>query len=259
MQSPRRPNQGLTTVPPRRALPRPPSPPSSPPPSLPPRRGLGPLIAGMLALGCIAGALIVALALRNFGDRLGQAADAANPANIVKTILPAATPTIVARPPAILQVRAVADLSTVSSYMSTIVEAQKARVGNVIVERLLLVACGRIKAGIDLSKLREEDVQVSADGKTVTVRLPKAELQDVYLIDDSTQPCTTRVYDRTNLIVLSPTLELEGQAREQAVKALREMAIQSGLLRDASRNARAIIERVLLAAGFEKVEFIDAP
>lgn len=258
MQPPRRPNPALTTVPPRQALPRPSSP-SPPPPPLPPRRGLGPLIAGMLALGCIAGALIVALALRNFGDRLGQAADAANPANIIKTVLPAATPTIVARPPAILQVRAVADLSTVSSYMSTIVEAQKARVGNVIVERLLLVACGRIKAGIDLSKLREEDVQVSADGKTVTVRLPKSELQDVYLIDDSTQPCTTRVYDRTNLIVLPPTLELEGQAREQAIKALREMAIQSGLLRDASRNARAIIERVLLAAGFEKVEFVELP
>ena len=37
------------------------------------------------------------------------------------------------------------------------------------------------------------------------------------------------------------------------------MLVTSGLLRDASRNARAIIERVLLAAGFEKVEFVDVP
>ncbi len=205
--------------------------------------------------------MILALALRDFGGAVtgsfGSLLGAANPANIVRTAMPAATPTIIAKPPVVLQVRAIADLSTVTSYMSTVVEAQKARVGNVIVERLLLVACGRVKAGIDLSKLRDEDLQISPDGKTVTVRLPKAELQDVYLIDDSTQPCTTRVYDRTNLIILSPTLELEGQAREQAVKAVREMAIQSGMLREANRNARAIIERVLLAAGFEKVVFVE--
>lgn len=239
---------------------RPVSPPPPPPPP-PPKRAAGPFIAAILSLGCIASALILAMALRDFGGSLtgsfGSLLGAANPANIVRTAMPAATPTIITKPPVILQVRAIADLSTVTSYMSTVVEAQKARVGNVIVERLLLVACGRVKAGIDLSKLREEDLQVSSDGKTVTVRLPKAELQDVYLIDDSTQPCTTRVYDRTNLIVLSPTLELEGQAREQAVKALREMAIQSGMLREATRNARAIIERVLLAAGFEKIIFIE--
>jgi hypothetical protein len=242
MQSPRRPNTQPRIAPPSQPQ---------------PRAKLLSLFVLLLGLSCIIGALIMAFALRTMGERVGSAIDAANPANLFKTALPAATPTLIARPSAIHQIRAIADLSTVSSYMSTVVEAQKARVGNVIVERLLLVACGRVKAGIDLSKLREDDVKVSPDGKTVTVTLPQAEFQDIYLIDDSSQPCTTRVYDRTNLVVLSPTLELEGQARERAVQSLREMAVQTGMLRDANRNARVIIERVLLAAGFEKVVFVE--
>jgi len=153
------------------------------------------------------------------------------------------TPTIVVRPPVIRQVQALADLTTVSTLMSTIVDVQQARVGNVIYEKLILIACGRVKAGVDLSKLREQDVTASPDGMTVTVQLPRAELLDAYLIDDSTQPCTTRVYDRTNLILIPETKELESQAREAAVKAIREMALQSGTLTEADRNARIIIER----------------
>jgi hypothetical protein len=50
---------------------------------------------------------------------------------------------------------------------------------------------------------------------------------------------------------------MEGQAREEAVKAIRDMAVQSGMLTEADRNARAVIERVLLLAGYEKVVFVD--
>lgn len=165
------------------------------------------------------------------------------------------TPTIVVRPPAINQVRALADLTTSSLLMSTIVEANQARVGNIVHEKLVLLACGRVKAGIDLSKLKDADVKSSPDGVTVTVRMPKAEILDAYLIDDSNQPCTTRVYDRTNLILLPATKDLESQAREQAVKAIRETALQSGVLGEAERNAQTVIERVLLLAGYEVVVF----
>lgn len=223
------------------------------PPSQPtraPRAGLaGPII--------IAAALIFAAIY--FVTGMQEAAQRANPVNMIATVLPQATPTIIARPPAIVQIRALAELSTVATTMSTVVEASKPRVQGVVAERLLLIACGRVKAGVDLSKLRTEDVVVSPNGKTVSVRLPKAELQDVYLIDDSTQPCTTRVYDRTNLIVLAETKELEGQAREEGIKAIRAMALQSGILKDADRNARVAIDRVLGAAGFETVEFVDTP
>ena len=214
------------------------------------------LAGGLLAVAMIGAALIIASAIQNTGRSLSSSLDSASPSNFVATVMAPVTPTIVVRPPVIRQVQALADLTTVSTLMSTIVDVQQARVGNVIYEKLILIACGRVKAGVDLSKLREQDVTASPDGMTVTVQLPRAELLDAYLIDDSTQPCTTRVYDRTNLILIPETKELESQAREAAVKAIREMALQSGTLTEADRNARIIIERVLLLAGYQKVVFV---
>ncbi len=232
-----------------------PPPANAPPPGFTP--SLGCLIgAGIVALAFVIGALLISAAVRDAGNRVANVGDGMNPANIVATLVPAATPTIIVRPPAVLQVRAISELASAQSLMSTVVEVEKARVGNVIYEKLVLIACGRVKAGIDLTQLKESDVTVSDDGKTVRVNMPKAQLLDAYLIDDSTQPCTTKVYDRTNLILLEETKELEGQAREKALEAIRQTATQSGLLSDAERNARIAIERILLNAGYEKVEFV---
>jgi hypothetical protein len=209
--------------------------------------------AGIIAVGIVAAAAIVSGALLN----VGSAIDSANPGKIAGTAFAPATATVLVRPPAITEIRALADLTTASTTLSTIAEAQQARVGNILYERLILIACGRVKAGVDLARLQEQDVRVSADRRKVTIRLPQAELLDTYLIDDSTQPCHTRVYDRTNLILLPSSKDLEGQARELALKAMRETAVQAGVLKDADRNARIVIERVLKAAGYETVEFVE--
>jgi hypothetical protein len=220
--------------------------------------GLGCLIgAGIIATAMLIAGVLVAFALRDSANRVSQTVDALNPGNVVATLIPPVTPTIVVRPPAVLTVRAISDLATAQSLLSTVVEAEKARVGNVIYERLILIACGRVKAGIDLTQLKDSDVTETDDGKTVRVRLPEAVLLDTYLIDDSTQPCTTKVYDRTNLLIIPETQELEGQAREQALEAIRATAMQSGILSDARRNAEIAIERILLNAGYDKVEFVE--
>jgi hypothetical protein len=214
-------------------------------------------VAGILGAALVASVWIISTTLRDGFSFLGNKATELNPVNVIATVLPPVTPTIVVRPPAIRQVQALADLTTVSAMMSTVVEAEQARVGDLVVEKLLLIACGKANAGVDLSKLSDDDLAISEDGRTVTIRLPKAELKDIFLIDDSTQPCTTKVYDRTNLLVIPETKELEGQAREKALQAIRDTAIQSGILSDANKNARIVIERVLLLAGYERVVFVE--
>jgi hypothetical protein len=218
------------------------------------------VVAGILGLALVASALIVASALRDGFTLFNTAAEKVienNPANVIATALPPPTPTIVVRPPTLRQVKSLAGLTTLSAMMSTVVEANVQRVGSLVNERLLLVACGKVNAGVDLSQITEDDIALSADGKTVTVRLPRSEITDVFLIDDSKQPCTTKVYDRTNLIVLPETKELEGQAREKAVQAIRDTAIQSGLLDEANKNARNVVEKMLLLLGYEKVVFVE--
>ena len=229
-------------------------------PPKPARRGLPTgcyVMIGLALVAMVSATIIIAGAVREASQTGQRIADQVNPVNAVNTALAPQTPTVIVRPPAINQVKALADLTTSSVLMSTIVEAEQARIGKIVYEKLVLLACGRVKAGIDLSKLKESDVQGSPDGITVTIRLPKPEIFDAYLIDDSTQPCTTRVYDRTNLILLPAAKDLESQAREQAVNAIRDTAIQSGVLEDADRNARVIIERMLLMAGYKSVEFAD--
>ena len=214
-------------------------------------------MAGILGMALVASVWIISTTLRDGFSFLGNKATELNPINVIATVLPPVTPTIVVRPPAIRQVRALADLTTLSAMMSTVVEAEQPRIGALVQEKLLLIACGKVNAGIDLNKLRDDDLAVSEDGKSVTIRLPKSELKDVFLIDDSQQPCTTKVYDRTNLLLLPATKELESQAREKAVQAIRDTAIQSGILSDATKNARTVIERVLLLAGYERVVFVE--
>ncbi len=215
------------------------------------------LSAAIVAVAMVIAALLVASAMRDAARVASEAAEQVNPASVLSTVLPAATPTIVARPSAILQVRGISDLATVQTLMSTVVEVQKARVGDVIYERLVLIACGRVKAGVRLDQLQPEDVETLEDGRAVRVRLPPAELLDTYLIDDASQRCTTRVYDRTNLLILEESKELESQAREQAVQAIRETALESGILEEARTRAQIAVERVLRAAGYERVEFVD--
>ncbi len=214
------------------------------------------LIAAILGAAIVASALIISGAFRDLGLGISKTADEINPIKILATALPPPTPTIVVRPPAIRQVRAVADLTTVSALLSTVVEAEQSHLDGLLNEKLLLIACGKVNAGVDLSGIRESDITATEDG-TVTVRLPKAQIKDTFLIDDPTQPCTTKVYDRTNLLVIPETKELEGQAREKAVQAIRDTAIQSGVLNDANKNARAVIEKVLLLAGYQRVIFVE--
>ncbi len=108
-----------------------------------------------------------------------------------------------------------------------------------------------------LNEIGPDDVQVSQDGRTARVRMPPAELLDAYLIDDGSQRCHTRVYDRTNLLILEESKELESQAREKAIQAIRETALESGLLEEAQTRARLAIEQLLHAAGYERVEFVE--
>ncbi|MCL6512325.1 MAG: DUF4230 domain-containing protein [Anaerolineae bacterium] len=242
-----------------------PAPPASTPAPLQPQPAgamspttLGCLLgAGIIALALLIAGALVAFAVRESTDRMAAAVDRANPANIVQTLIPPATPTIIVRPPAVLQVRAISDLATAQSLLSTIVEVNQARVGNVLYEKLVLIACGRAKAGIDLTQLKDNDVVVTDDGKTVRVKLPRATLLDVYLIDDPAQPCTTRVYDRTNLLLIPENKDLEAQAREKALEMIRLTATESGILNEARRNAQIAIERILLNAGYERVEFVE--
>jgi len=114
--------------------------------------------------------------------------------------------------------------------------------------RVLLLAQGVVKAGIDLKKLKPEDVTVS--GKKISIRLPPAQITDAYL-DDS----QTKVIERTTGFLRSLDKDLEQETRQNAVADIRRAAQANGILNDANERAKLELAMFLHIAGYEQVEF----
>lgn len=114
--------------------------------------------------------------------------------------------------------------------------------------RVLLLAHGVVKAGIDLKRLQPSDVSIS--GRTITVRLPQPKITDAYLDDKATQ-----VIDHTTGLLREFDKDMEQTARQNAVEEITLAARQDGILDDASKRARTELEEFFKRAGFDSVLF----
>lgn len=118
-------------------------------------------------------------------------------------------------------------------------------------EKLLLVATGKVEAGVDLSEIGPGDVRVN--GKTVSIRLPEPEILSSGLDEKK-----TRVYDRDyNLLNFRPDDKLAEAARADAERKVLAAAKENGILDQAGKNARDSIRAFVLTLGFEKVRFVS--
>jgi hypothetical protein len=113
--------------------------------------------------------------------------------------------------------------------------------------RVVLIAQGVVKAGIDLSQIAPGDVHVS--GERISVVLPRPRITDVYLDDRQ-----TKVIDHTTGIMRVFDKDLEQSARRQAVDELRQAATQNGILKDAADRAQLQLRVFLLELGFKEVD-----
>jgi hypothetical protein len=115
-------------------------------------------------------------------------------------------------------------------------------------DRLLFVAHGVVIAGLDLSKLEAEDIEIRDGIPTIT--LPPAEIFVATLDNDKSY-----VYDRDTGLLRKSDPNLETLARQAAEKEIREVAIEDGILEQANVNAQAFLMRLLGSLGFNDVIF----
>jgi len=114
--------------------------------------------------------------------------------------------------------------------------------------RILLLARGVVKAGVDFQKLKPEDLKVQ--GKTIWINLPPARITDAYLDDKE-----TKVIERTTGFLRSFDKDLEQNIRRTAVDDMRQSALRGGIVRDANDRARTQLASFFHLMGFERVEF----
>jgi len=144
------------------------------------------------------------------------------------------------------QVQTLSDLVTVKYVMEKVVILDDMKwYGE---SRVLLLAHGIVKAGIDLKRIKADDVTIS--GKSISIKLPPPQVTDAYLDDKQSQ-----VIDHTTGLLRAFDKDLEQTARENAVDDIRRAARNAGILDDADQRARLELKLFLLEAGFEQVEF----
>ncbi|MFN0066511.1 MAG: DUF4230 domain-containing protein [Limisphaerales bacterium] len=116
--------------------------------------------------------------------------------------------------------------------------------------RVILLAHGVVKAGMDLVDFTESDLD--ADGDVLRIRLPRFRITDVYLDDHRTQ-----VIERTTGLLRRFDKGLEQEARQEAVLTFRSTALKGGILREAEAQAQAQLGALGRRMGFARVEFSE--
>lgn len=167
------------------------------------------------------------------------------------------TPTVTIdtqQPAVISQIRSLSKLETVNYQLEKVVTAKSSGpLPDLLTsDKILLVAHGEVVAGIDLSRLKEEDVTVVSG--TVTVNLPPAEVLYTRLDNDKTY-----VYDRQTGIFSSPDPNLETELRRVAEREILSAALEDGILTKASENAQTVLRTLITGLGYDKVQFRQSP
>lgn len=121
-------------------------------------------------------------------------------------------------------------------------------------ERTLFVAVGTVDASVDFSGLGEDAVEISEDRRSVSLRLPEAELSDAAI-----DPEQSYVVARQRGLVdrLGGVFEDEPTSERQlyilAEQKLEAAATQGSLTATAEQNTRAMLDALLRSLGFTEV------
>jgi hypothetical protein len=163
-------------------------------------------------------------------------------------------PKISSTPVILEQVQTLSQLVTVKYVMQKVVELPDIQPFKDLIvagwgdNRVLMIAHGIVKAGVDLSEITNGDIQIS--GKKISLKLPPARVMDTYLDDKQTQ-----IVERTTGLLRSFDKDLEQNARRQAVMDINRAAREAGILKDADERAKQELTSLFHQMGYEEIEF----
>ena len=115
--------------------------------------------------------------------------------------------------------------------------------------RLLYIARGEIRAGIDLGELSDRDITI--DRRTIEIDLPTAKILDSKIDVES-----SRVYDYDRgFLNLGPDVapQLQTLAQRNSLTEITTTACQEGILERANLQAQESISQLLVNFGYEEV------
>jgi len=149
--------------------------------------------------------------------------------------------------------RPIAELATVE--YSTVVEVPNERIPDDIrkmfgaKEQILMLVYGKVKAGFDLNKMADGDLQ--AEQGTVRLTLPRPEILSLTIDNERTHVV---YYEKSWLV--GRDVKLESETREMADTLIREQAVNDGILEQAKALGVQYYENHLRSLGFTDVQVV---
>ncbi|MDP9191793.1 MAG: DUF4230 domain-containing protein [Acidobacteriota bacterium] len=119
-------------------------------------------------------------------------------------------------------------------------------------DEITFLAEGDVIAGIDMSRMKPEDVWKSPDG-TINLRLPPAEIL-IARVDNQ----KSKVLTRDTGVLRRRDVDLETRARQHAEENIRREALSKGILPLAAETGEKKLAGFLNTLGFEKVRFVGS-
>ncbi len=206
------------------------------------RSSHGPFLAVLVSLLLGAGAVILFV----------RQATSGLPARLASVITGRSTTFDTSVPAVVQKIQRLSRLETVVYSLDTVVEGSHSSpvLPDLLAgDRLLLVVHGQSIAGVDLSKLRPEDVHIDSAAHSIRVVLPSSQLFTTTLDNQH-----TRVYARSTGLLVPVDQNLESETRAKAEDQLQKAALEDGILDAARKNARATVAALLSSLGFQQVD-----
>jgi hypothetical protein len=165
---------------------------------------------------------------------------------------PKAEPKVDVRSVVIKQVQDASELTTAIFTMEAVVPTQQdSTMGSFVLgtTKLLYIAHGQVRAGVDLSQIRPESIVVEGDRLKLKLPAPK-------LLDSKVDVNRSSVYDysRGNL-GLGPDVgtTLQTLAQQKALVKIVETACSEGILNKASERAKFVVGQLVKVPPYKEV------
>jgi hypothetical protein len=212
-----------------------------PPPEEPPRRDIP---WGLIIIGAVVA--LMATGVLSFRDLLPSIDN------------PFKAETVDRSGPAVLKsLQDIGEYRAAAGHFEVVIDLERdtALPSEILGERTLFVAVGSVDAGVDLSALDDDAVDVSSDRRTATVTLPPVHLFEPVLDLDR-----SRVYDRERGLLneLGGLFSDEENYQQELYRlAEQKMATSArqgaGIIPRAQENTREMLESLLGSLGFTTV------
>lgn len=165
---------------------------------------------------------------------------------------------IEASEPIVQRIKNIQQLATTVQTIETIVPTSADRkLGDISLAttRLLYIARGEIRAGVDLSRLTATDIKVKDN--QIEINLPPAEI-----LDSKIDVNHSRVYDyNRGFLNLGPDVapQLQTLAQRKTLAEIVNTACEEDILNDANHKAKEAITQLLKINNYDRVKVNIAP